>query len=193
MTFPWVLLPWPELHHTHFLVSRNYARAIVGGHRDSLYMDTSHIGGGVSQAMYPEWKHCFLNSCCFNSFHYLGIWVVVYGACLNSGSLFRLLFTKQVCNSQRHGEVKLFPPVIHSSVEELSSSRMWLCLERVPDSGQLQLSIHLPALLSPWTPLPLDLTCRSFSRPWEKVLLLRWPSLWYCSVLCTFIACINIE
>ena len=135
--------------------------------------------GGVSQAMYPEWKHCFLNSCSFNSFHYLGwglgIWVVVYGACLNSGSLFRLLFTKQVWNSQRHGEVKLFPPVIHSSVEDLSSSRMWQCLERVPDSGQLQLSIHLPALLSPWMPLPLDLTCRSFPRPWEKVLLLHWP------------------
>lgn len=59
----------------------------------------------------------------FNSSYYLGcglgIGVVVYDACLNSGSLFLPLFTKQVWDSQRHGEVKPFPPLICSRVKEL--------------------------------------------------------------------------
>ena len=137
MTWTCIVLLWPELHCAHFLVNRHYAQAIVGEHQDSLYlnMNTSYIGRGVSQAMHHRWKHCFLNSCSFNSFHYLGcdlgLWVVVYGAYPNSGSLFRLLFTKQVWTSQRRGEVKLFPPVIRSSVEELGSRRTCLRLERI--------------------------------------------------------------
>lgn len=128
-----------------------------------------YIGEGVPQVMHSyeyEFKALLAKFCSFNSFHYfrcdLGIWVIVYGACLNSRSLFLPLFTKQVWKSQRQGEVKPFSPMIHSREEELWSSRMYLWLECVPDTGQLPLSLRLLALLGHprrWTSLVGPFLC----------------------------------
>lgn len=156
MTWPWVVLPWPELDRTPFLAHRNCTQVIARECQCSLFlsMDTGNIGGGVPQVTHPEWKHSLLNSCSFSSSHYfgcgLGIGVVLYGACLNSGSLFLLLFTKQVWNSQRHGEVKPFPFLIHSRREELWSNRTCPAQEWVLDVAQTA------TLLPPCSPLSLD-------------------------------------
>lgn len=53
-----MVLPWPELCCSHFLVNRNHAQVNAGECQGSLFlnMNTSNIGGGVPQVIDPYLK-----------------------------------------------------------------------------------------------------------------------------------------